>query len=191
MYLVNFSSIFLFLVICVYLDLEDRIIPNKFLKFYLLITFILNAFEVYYYLDVLFWYVIIKTLVFVFISILTLTLFTLKLIGGGDGKVLFLLFHSLPFTYIFYFLKYFFLAFGSFLIIVLMFNYIAKPKIKNKEKREILTSIMNSILSNDSKLNFNLKSKDLRSLRKKYMFPVILPIFFSYTLMIIWLLFII
>lgn len=190
MYFANFLSNLIFLVICVYFDLKDRIIPNKFLKFYLFITLILITFEIYYYIEVLLWYIIIKSLVFMLIFILAFILFSLKLIGGGDGKVLILLFHSLPFMYLFYFLKYFFLICGSFLIIVVIFNYIIRAKGKNKQKREMLTKVMNSILYNNSKINFNLKREDLRSLRKKCMFPLLTPIFFSYLTMIIYLLFI-
>ena len=191
MFFVNFISIFLFLVICVYFDVKDRIIPNKFIRIYLIFTFILIVFEVFFYFEILYWYVIIKLLVFVFMFLLSLTLFSRKLIGGADAKVLILLFHSLPFTYIFYFLKYFFLVFSFFLIVVLIFNHIIKAKDKGNVKMEILTNIINSLLFDDSEIDFNLKSKDLRQLRKKYMFPLFLPIFFSYTTMIICLFFIV
>jgi len=99
MFLVNFASIFLFLVGCVYFDLKDRIIPNRFLRIYLISTFFLIVFEVFFYFEILYWYVIIKLLVFAFIFLLSLSLFSCKLIGGADAKVLILLFHSLPFTY--------------------------------------------------------------------------------------------
>ncbi len=191
MFFVNFVSIFLFLVICVYFDLKDRIIPNKFLRIYLIITFLLIVFEGFFYFEILYWYVIIKLVVFVFMFLLSLTLFSRKLIGGADAKVLILLFNSLPFTYIFYFLKYFFLVFSFFLIIVLIFNYIIKVKDKGNVKREMLTNIMKSILFDDSELEFNLKSKDLSPLRKKCMFPLLLPIFFSYTTTTICLFFIV
>ena len=191
MFFVNFVSIFLFLVGCVYFDLKDRIIPNKFLRIYLIFTFILIVFEVFFYLEVLHLYIIIKLLVFVFIFLLSLTLFSRKLIGGADAKVLILLFHSLPFMHLFYFLKYFFLVFSFFLIVVLLFSYIIKAKDKSNEKREMLTNVMKSILFDDSDLDFNLKSKDLRPLRKKYMFPLLLPIFFSYTTTTICLFFIV
>lgn len=191
MFFVNFVSIFLFLVICVYFDIKDRIIPNKFLRIYLIFTFILIVFEVFFYFEILYWYVIIKLVVFVFMFLLSLTLFSRKLIGGADAKVLILLFHSLPFIYIFYFLKYFFLVFSFFLIVVLIFNHIIKVKDKGNAKMEMLPSIINSILFDDSELDFNLKSKDLRPLRKKYMFPLLLPIFFSYTTTTICLFFIV
>lgn len=191
MFFVNFVSIFLFLVICVYFDVKDRIIPNKFIGIYLIFTFILIVFEVFFYFEILYWYVIIKLLVFAFMFLLGLTLFSRKLIGGADAKVLILLFHSLPFTYIFYFLKYFFLVFSFFLIVFLILNYTIKIKDKSNEKREMLTNIMKSILFDDSELDFNLKSKDLRPLRKRFMFPLLLPIFFSYTTTTICLFFIV
>jgi len=49
MFFVNFVSIFLFLMICVYFDIKDRITPNKFLRIYLIITFILIVFEGFFY----------------------------------------------------------------------------------------------------------------------------------------------
>ncbi len=165
MYLVNLISIFMFLVTCAYFDLKDRVIPNELLKFYLLITFIMIAFEVFIYLHLILWYIIIKLTVLGLIFIITLALFSLKLIGGGDGKVLLLLFHSLSFIHIFYFLKYYFLIFGSFLITILIFIFISNRKEKKNEKRKALINILSSVLSASSKLNMNLKSKDLRSLR--------------------------
>lgn len=111
MLFVNFISVFLFLVGCVYFDLKDRIIPNRFLRIYLIFSFFLMMVESFFYLEILYWYIIIKLLVFVFMFLLSLTLFSRKLIGGADAKVLILIFHSLPFIYIFYFLKYFFLVF--------------------------------------------------------------------------------
>lgn len=191
MFFMNLISVFLFLVGCVYFDIKDRIIPNRFLRIYLIFTFVLIVFEVFFYFEILYWYVIIKILVFVFIILLSLTLFSRKLIGGADAKVLILLFHSLPFTYIFYFLKYFFLVFSFFLIGVLIFSHIIKAKDKSNVKMEIPTTIINSILFDDSELDFNLKSKDLRSLRKKSMFPLLLPLLLSYTTTTICLFFIV
>jgi len=191
MFFVNFVSIFLFLVICAYFDIKDRIIPNKFLRIYLIFTFILIVFEGFFYFEILYWYVIIKLVVFVFMFLLSLTLFSRKLIGGADAKVLILLFNSLPFIYIFYFLKYFFLVFSFFLIVVLIFNHFIKVKDKSNVKREMLTNIMKSIIFYDSELDFNLNCMDLRPLRKKYMFPLLLPIFFSYTTTTICLFFIV
>jgi len=66
--------------------------------------------------------------------------------------------------------------------------YITKTKIKDNEKSEILTKVMKSILCDDAK--FKLKSKDFRLLRKRHIFSLLLPIFFSYIAMIIWILFI-
>ncbi|MFX1569030.1 MAG: prepilin peptidase [Promethearchaeota archaeon] len=186
MYFVNLFLIFLFLSVCVYFDLKDRTISNKFLKLYFLISFILIPFEVWIYLDFIFWYIFIRILLLLFIFILVFTLFTLKLIGGGDGKILILLFHSLPFIYIFYFLQYYFLVFGLFLIIILIFNYIVKIKKKTSDKNEIFTKIMYSILQHNFKVNP--ESKDLREIRKTKLFPLVVPIFFSYIAMIIWLL---
>lgn len=156
MFFANFISVLLFLAICVYFDIKDRIIPNKFLSFYLICSFILIGFEIFFYLEVLDLYIIIKLLVFVFMLLLSLTLFSKNLIGGADAKVLILLFHSLPFTYVFYFLKYFFLVFSFFLIIILIFNHIIKIKDKNNEKREMLTNIMKSIIFDDSELDFKI-----------------------------------
>jgi len=191
MFFVNFISVFLFLVGCVYFDLKDRIIPNRFLRIYFMFSFFLMMVESFFYLEILYLYVIIKLLVFAFMFLLGLTLFSLKLIGGADAKVLILLFHSLPFIYIFYFLKYFFLVFSFFLIVALIFSHIIKTKDKSNIKIEIPTNIIKSILFDDSELDFNLKSKDLRPLRKKYMFPLLLPIFFSYTTTTIGLFFIV
>ncbi|GAI65383.1 unnamed protein product [marine sediment metagenome] len=73
----------------------------------------------------------------------------------------------------------------------MIFNHIIKVKDKSNVKMDILTNIINTILFDDSELDFNLKSKDLRPLRKKYMFPLLLPIFFSYTTMTACLFFII
>lgn len=188
MYFVNLTLILLFLIVCVYFDLKDRIISNKILKLYSLITIILVLFEIFHYLDLIFWYIFIKLLVLIFIFILVFTFFNLKLLGGGDGKVLILIFQSLPFMYIFYFLQYFFLVFGLFLVIVLIFNYYVNNKIKNVKKREKLIKISNSIIVDDSK--FDLKIKELSVIRKKYLYPLLLPIFFSYITMTLWLLFI-
>ena len=191
MFFVNFISVFLFLVGCVCFDLKDRIIPNRFLRIYFMFSFFLMMVESFFYLEILYLYVIIKLLVFAFMFLLGLTLFSLKLIGGADAKVLILLFHSLPFIYIFYFLKFFFLVFSFFLIVALIFSHIIKTKDKSNIKIEIPTNIIKSILFDDSELDFNLKSKDLRPLRKKYMFPLLLPIFFSYTTTTIGLFFIV
>ncbi|MFX1365829.1 MAG: prepilin peptidase [Promethearchaeota archaeon] len=189
MYLVNLVSIFLFLIVCVYFDLTYRRIPNKFLKIYLLITFVFITLEGYIYLDTIIWYIFIKSLIFSFIFLLTLTLFVFRLLGGGDGKVLILLFHSLPFIYIFHFLKYFFLVFGCFLLLFLIINYFLKNKMKNCENSEIVYKMMHNVIFDDCSHNF--KNKQLRTLRKKHILPIVLPIFFSYITVTIWLFFII
>ncbi|MHA1489833.1 MAG: prepilin peptidase [Promethearchaeota archaeon] len=183
MYFVNLISVFIFLAICVYYDLKNRIIPNRFLKIYFTISLILIIFDFYYYLEVLYLYVIIKSIIFGLVFIFSLILFSLKLIGGGDGKVLILFFHSLPFMYLTYFFKYFFLVFGLFLYIIAIIKNITKAKSNNNEVLEILRYLIGSMYSSDSKLNSILKRNDLIELRKKKTIPLTLPILFSYVTM--------
>lgn len=188
MYFVNLISAFIFLAICVYYDLKNRIIPNRFLKIYFTISLILITCEFYYLNVVLYLYVIIKTIIFGLVFIFSLTLFSLGLIGGGDGKVLILFFHSLPFMYLNYFFKYFFLVFGLYLYIIAIIKNITKAKSNNNEEIEILRYLIGSMHSGDFKLNSSLKSKDLIELRKEKTIPLTLPILFSYVTMTLYLL---
>ncbi|KKN46931.1 hypothetical protein LCGC14_0667970 [marine sediment metagenome] len=190
MYLLNLISIFTFLVICTYFDLKERIIPNKLLKIYLIVTVILIAFEFFYYLDLILWYITIKLVVFLSVFILSLTLFSLKFIGGGDGKVLLLLFHSLPFLYIFHFLQYFFLIFSFSLIVTATLIIITSKKEKRYEEGDSLIKTLKFIHLWVSKSSIDLKSKDLGSFRRKVIFPMLVPILFSYIIMVICVLFI-
>ena len=185
LYFVNLISNFIFLGICVYFDIKYRIIPNKFLKYFFPITFIIIILESFSYLDVLIYFIFIKLVVFILIFAFSLILFSLKLIGGGDGKTLILLFHSLPFIYLSYFFVYFFLVFAFFIVIIIFF-YNINEIIRNKNP--ITKILLKSLYFTDSNLNFNYYIRKIK-IQKNEIIPLSIPIFLSYIVLIFLLLF--
>jgi Flp pilus assembly protein protease CpaA len=182
MYLINIFSIMIFLVICTGFDLKNRVIPDQFLGFYLLISFFLNFGELIMFGIISLLLITFRVLIILIVFILTLILFSLNLMGGGDGKVIVLIFCSLPMNLLLAFLKFYFLFLGAIFIIIyfsfliLDFLTINLQKIcKNLRfssiKLELIISKINKKLS---KYNY---------MKNNRVFPFIVPILISFVIL--------
>ncbi len=118
-----FITIIFFLSL--YLDLKFRKIPNKYLKIFFIFVLSLNIIEfLVYYKDFLLIFIL-KIFFFFFIFLIILLLFSLKIIGGSDGKLIILIFLIHPFKFLnFYFIVSFFLLFSLQFLLVFFLNFI-------------------------------------------------------------------
>lgn len=138
MILFNFISIFVFLLIGLYFDIKKGIIPNKYLKYSLLLGGILKIYELINYRYWQIWdIIVILTITF---SIL-FVLFCLNIMRGGDLKVLIIFFFMIPFNYLYYFLLPFFLLILCFIVIIILFNYLINTLTREREGFRLLSSI--------------------------------------------------
>ncbi len=180
---IHFISLFFYLIACISFDLKCRKIPNIIQVTYFVYTFFLLYIESENYFSIVIWFFMLRSLIFGLALLLAIILFSLRLIGGGDGKVLILIFHSIPLHYIFSFSIWFFLTLGIAVLLIVLYSYIT-----NKEGYSIFAKFsffyatMNSSDKTDSTML-------LRSFKKKFVAPLTVPIFFSYILVMILILF--
>ncbi|MHA1438532.1 MAG: prepilin peptidase [Promethearchaeota archaeon] len=121
-----YSIISLIFFISLYKDFKFRKIPNNLLFYFFLVTIISNLFEFTTYQGKFLNFIISK-LVFLFITFLfSFLLFSLKIIGGGDGKLLIIIFLLHPLNY----LKLKSIIFFFFLFSLLFFIYMSVNCIK-------------------------------------------------------------
>jgi len=122
---IDISFITIILLISLYLDLKFRRISNKFLKSCFCFSILLNTIEfIFFYREILL-VLMIKILFFFLIFLISLLLFSLKIIGGADGKIFLLIFSVHPIKYLTYlFLLFFFLVFSLLFLILFLFNLI-------------------------------------------------------------------
>ena len=124
-----FEILFLFIS---YLDLKYRKIPNSFFIFTFCLSFILILLESLLFFNN-FLIIILGKLFFFFLTFLpSLLLFSLKIIGGSDGKLIILIFVTHPVKYLdLNFVASFFLFFSLFFILLFIINYFLNELIKN------------------------------------------------------------
>jgi len=129
---IDLSFIAIILLISLYFDLKFRKISNKFLKTSFFFSIFLNTIELlFFYSDILL-ILILKVLFFFLIFLISLLLFSLKIIGGSDGKLILLIFSVHPIKYLnYFFVLFFFLLFSLFFFILFFFNLVINSIKKN------------------------------------------------------------
>ena len=121
---IDLGFITIILLISLYFDLKFRKIPNKFLKVFFLFSLILNLCEFFFLLTDLLLILILKMIFFLIVFLISLLLFSLKIIGGSDGKLILLIFSIHPVKYLNYFnVLLFFLLFSLFFLCLFIFRY--------------------------------------------------------------------
>jgi len=129
------ATIFLFSLYC---DIKFRIISNERFKDLFLFSFILNFMNIISMQNALI-FIILKLISSIMTFILSLTLFSLTIIGGSDGKLIVLIFSIIPVNlFSFSFLMKFFLLLSICFIVVFAINFCTNVIGVNKYSFEIL-----------------------------------------------------
>ncbi|MFX1275908.1 MAG: prepilin peptidase [Promethearchaeota archaeon] len=184
-YIINFLSIFIFLLVCIYYDFKTRQISNRVFRIYFYYSSFLIILEAIFLYDIILFYIFTKVIVFLFLLIIMFILFSKNLIGGADGKTIILYFHSLPFIYLAFFLKYTFLCYSFILIIYTVIFYFKKFKKTKTNGRSLKFS---NSLENLSQSQCRTR-KSSKQVEKRMIVPLIVPFFFTYVFMLIMLIF--
>lgn len=99
-------------------DIKTRKISNQLLKGYFILAIILVFMESVLFFNDIYVYICIKCVYVLLAMVLSCILFALKILGGGDGKVIILTFFIWPIRY----LNYFYLF--NFFMILLLFYFL-------------------------------------------------------------------
>jgi len=138
---IDFIFIAIILIFSLYFDLKFRRISNKHLKIFYLISLILNFLEFWIFYKIFLLFIILKFLIFILTFLISLLLFSLKIIGGGDGKLIILIFLTHPIKYLeFGLILLFFLLFSLLFFIFFFSNFLINHIMKNSYSFEILFS---------------------------------------------------
>ncbi|MHA1293161.1 MAG: prepilin peptidase [Promethearchaeota archaeon] len=127
----------LFLIECVYNDLNYKKIPNSILKYTFAYCVFQNILEIIVYFNIIHEYLTLKLITLVLVFIISFALFYFKLIGGGDGKMMIISFMLIPIYYVIIFLKYFFFLFFAFLLLIIIFTAICRLISKKNKGLEL------------------------------------------------------
>jgi Flp pilus assembly protein protease CpaA len=131
-------SIAAIIIFSLYSDIKYRKITNERFRELFLFSFFLNSVEFYYSQDVVI-LITLKIFFFFLIFIISLTLFSFRIIGGSDGKLFILIFLIHPGNFLsFSFIMMFFLLFSLFFILLFALNYINNAIGVNRYSFEIL-----------------------------------------------------
>ena len=135
---ISIVTIFLFSLYC---DIKSRKITNERFKDLFLFSFLLNFIEIFFFRDV-FLFIVLKIFYFFLVSTISLTLFSLSIIGGSDGKLFILIFSIYPVKSLsLSFVLIFFLLFSLFFIVLFLLNYVHNVIGENKYSFEILFNV--------------------------------------------------
>jgi Flp pilus assembly protein protease CpaA len=129
----NYIIIFLFLFYCVIKDLKTRKIPNKLIKNILTLSILLNLLKIVTLSNFNIIIVFSKLILISSVFLMNYLLYKIKIIGGGDFKVIILIFILCPqFLISFRFIFLFFLIFNSIFLLkkffLMIFNYLTHSK---------------------------------------------------------------
>ena len=127
----NFWLINVIFFFFLYFDLKFRKIPNSSFFFFFFISILLN------YIDILLFYRNVYKLAFLrsffllVVFTISILLFTLKIIGGSDGKLIILTFLNHPINFLnFNFIGFFFLIFSLLFVLIFIINLTINNKFK-------------------------------------------------------------
>ncbi|MFW9772094.1 MAG: prepilin peptidase [Candidatus Thorarchaeota archaeon] len=122
LYCINFIFMCVVLTFCLISDIKTRKVSNQSLKFFFIFATGLVFIEGMLFFEEVYIYIFIKGLYIALTLILSGFLFSFKIIGGGDGKVITLIFFICPVndlnSYFFFTFFIFFLIFYFILIII-------------------------------------------------------------------------
>ncbi|TFF90442.1 MAG: hypothetical protein EU548_03000 [Promethearchaeota archaeon] len=129
----SYIIIFLFLFYCVIKDLKTRKIPNKLIKNILILSILLNLLKIVILPNFNITNIISKIIFICSIFLMNYLLYKIKIIGGGDFKVIILIFILCPeflisFRVIFLFFLLFNCVFLLNKIFLMIFNYLTGSK---------------------------------------------------------------
>ncbi|MFX0071853.1 MAG: prepilin peptidase [Candidatus Hermodarchaeota archaeon] len=124
---INFSSIYLILIIAVYLDIKFRKLSNKYLKPLFIYSLFINFIEFIFNYEIFIMFITIKLILLLIVFLITFWLFILRIIGGGDAKLILIVFLIHPSNYInlyrvLLFFLLFSLSFLAYMIIKIIYN---------------------------------------------------------------------
>ena len=124
-----FGSLFLF---GFYLDIRYRKIPNSFFKLVFGFSIVLNIFELLFFSNNFMIVIFGKVFFFLITFFPSLLLFSLKIIGGSDGKLIILIFITHPVKFLnINLVTSFFLLFSFFFILLFILNFILNKILKD------------------------------------------------------------
>ena len=114
-----FDFIIITSILCssVFFDMKFRLIPNRIIKIYVILSILFNFLESFYHIDYFLAYILLKFTVIVNTSFICIFLFILHIIGGGDGKLAIISFSLIPFKFLSSFFLFFIFFFWIFLIL--------------------------------------------------------------------------
>ncbi|MFX1400568.1 MAG: prepilin peptidase [Promethearchaeota archaeon] len=127
MYSTNLIFMTSVLTYCLILDIKNRKIPNQSVKVFFIIAVVLFFTEAFVFLEEIYLFFFIKFIFVFFATFLSFILFSLKIIGGGDGKIIILIFFISPISclnslYLFSFFLFLILSYFILIIINLCLN---------------------------------------------------------------------
>lgn len=125
-YSFGFIGIIIILSSSMFFDMKFRLIPNKIIKYGFIFTFLFNLIESFLYMNMITSYVFLKLISFLLVFIFCLFLFSINLIGGGDGKIAVISFLLIPIEDISNFFRYFPPLFIFFLFLIINIFIIQK-----------------------------------------------------------------
>ncbi|TFF98831.1 MAG: hypothetical protein EU547_00020 [Promethearchaeota archaeon] len=167
LFFINFIGISIILSLFTFFDIKFRIISKKILKISIILSFLSNFFEICWNSNNLFSYIITKLSVVFIITLFSFLLFSLNLIGGGDGKIAIISFTFIPFQYILIFSSLFLIFFTIFLINIANLYQLYK---KDLFYSDIFIKKENPVI-----LILNKENN-----KSSYIFPFTLPYTFAY-----------
>lgn len=123
LYWIDFIFMVIVLINCLISDFKTRKISNQLFKVYFIFAIILVFMESLLFLKEIYLYICIKCVYMFLAMVLSCILFSLKIIGGGDGKVIILTFFIWPIKDLNYFYLFnFFMFLLLFYFLLIMIN---------------------------------------------------------------------
>ena len=143
---IEICCITIIFLISIYSDLKYRIISNKLIKIFLIFSLCINFFEFLLVYDNFTWIIIMKITYFCLIFLISLILFSLKIIGGSDGKLIILIFliHPIKFLHLNFIIS-FFLMISLIFCSIFFFNMLYNSFFNNSLSFEILFIVNQNI----------------------------------------------
>jgi len=127
-------------------DLKSRKIPNRYIKKFFIFSLIINFIEFLLVYDNIILIVLWKFFFFCLIFLVSLLLFSLKIIGGSDGKLMILIFLIHPVKFLnFHFIASFFLLFSLIFYSIFFLNFLYNSFTDNSFSFDILFTIYQKI----------------------------------------------
>ena len=123
-FILNFCYILIIFFFFLYFDLKSRKISKSFFIIFFILSIFINYLEFLLFHRNVYKLVFLRSFFFTITFSISFLLFTIKIIGGSDGKLLILIFLNQPINFLnFHFIFLFFLTFSLLFILIFMINY--------------------------------------------------------------------